>query len=220
MSVSVVIPVYNAFEFVQGCVESVFASRTALRFEVIVVDNGSSAEVGLWLREAARRHTGLRIFHFDEPLGFARAVNEGMRQARGDYLVILNSDTVVEDGWLDGLRQAMEADTSLGVVSPVTNRCGNPLQTAAAKSAALTGMRREAQRLVFFCVMIRRALWERAGGLDEIYREGNFEDDDFCSRARLLGYELAVVEGVFVVHHERKSFDDNQLSHTESLIRN
>ena len=86
MSVSVVIPVYNAFEFVRGCIESIFAARTAIPFEVIVVDNGSAAEVGVWLQEAARRWPGLRILHFDDPLGFARAVNEGMREARGEHL--------------------------------------------------------------------------------------------------------------------------------------
>ena len=208
MSVSVVIPVYNAFEFVRGCIESIFAARTAIPFEVIVVDNGSAAEVGVWLQEAARRWPGLRILHFDDPLGFARAVNEGMREARGEHLVILNSDTVVTDGWLDVLHQALAANPTLGIVSPVAAR------------SSRTGLRREPQRLVFFCVMIVRSLWERAGGLDEIYRQGNFEDDDFCARARLLGYELAVVNDVLVTHHERKSFDDNHLSHAESLLRN
>ena len=57
------------------------------------------------------------------------------------------------------------------------------------------------------------------GGLDEIYREGNFEDDDFCARARLAGYQLAILNDVFVFHHERRTFEDNNLKHEEALAR-
>ena len=66
--------------------------------------------------------------HFDQPLGFARAVNEGALRAKHDALVLLNSDTLVTDGWLDGLRDALLSDSQVGVVSPLTNYAGNPLQ--------------------------------------------------------------------------------------------
>jgi len=234
MILSIVIPVYNALEFAKACVDSVFAVRPSVSFEVIVVDNGSSPDFDGWLREAAQRYSELRIIHFDEPLGFSRAVNEGMRAALGEFLVILNSDTIVTDGWADRLLEAMRNSPELGVVSPVTNRSGNPAQvdpesreikpeeaqTYAEQVRRRTEILPEPQRLVFFCAMIRRAVWERLGGLDEIYREGNFEDDDFCARARLLGCELAVVPASFVYHHERKTFEDNQLRHGEAFSRN
>jgi len=234
MVLSIVIPVFNALEFAIACVDSVFAVRTSASFEVIVVDNGSSPDVAAWLREAALRYAELRTLHFEEPLGFSRAVNEGMRIAQGEFFVILNSDTIVTDGWADRLLDAMRSSTDLGVVSPMTNRCGNPTQVDpescdlgpeeaqryAERIRNRTAILREPQRLVFFCALVRRTVWERLGGLDEIYREGNFEDDDFCARTRLLGYDLAVAPASFVYHHERKTFEDNQLRHGEALSRN
>lgn len=234
MVLSIVIPVYNALEFARACVDSVFAARPLAPFEIIVVNNGSSSDVDVWLRDAAQRYAELRIIHFDEALGFSRAVNEGMRAALGEFLIILNSDTIVTEGWADRLLDAMRGSPELGVASPVTNRCGNPAQVdpesrdlkpeEAQKYAERVRGRitilREPQRLVFFCAMIRRTVWERLGGLDEIYRQGNFEDDDFCARAGLLGFELAVVPASFVYHHERKTFDDNRLRHGEAFSRN
>lgn len=234
--VSIVIPVYNAVEFAQACVESLYEAQTSVPFEVIVVDNGSGPEVAAWLACQQQRRPGLVALRFNEPLGFARAVNEGARHAkRGNSLVLLNSDTVVTDGWLDGLENALAFDPQLGVVSPVTNYAGNGLQIdpEAAALDALEARRYaarirdrkellpEPQRLVFFCVMIQRALWDSLEGLDEGYLEGNSEDNDFCLRARLAGYRLAVVRNAFVFHHPGSTtFRANAIDHDAAMTRN
>lgn len=232
---SIVIPVYNAVEFAQACVESVYEAQTSVPFEVIVVDNGSGPEVAAWLARERDRRPGLVALHFDQPLGFARAVNEGARRAKHDTLVLLNSDTLATDGWLDGLENALAFDPQLGVVSPVTNYAGNDLQMdpeAAAldppharRYAARIRDRRELlpepQRLVFFCVMIRRAVWELLDGLDEAYVQGNSEDNDFCLRARLAGYRLAIARNAFVFHHRGSpTFRANAIDHDAAMTRN
>ncbi len=234
MSASIIVPVYNALDYARRCVESLYAVRCETPFEVIVVDNGSAGDVRRWLEEEQAQRPTLRALHFDEPLGFARAVNQGARVARYEHLVVLNSDTVATDGWLDALTGTLDADPAIGVASPVTNNCGHEVQAdadaagldvsdAAAYAERIRDRREilfDPQRLVFFCVMIRRSLWEQLAGLDEGYLRGNFEDDDFCLRARLLGYRLAVVRHGFVYHHERKTFESNQLAHAEWLARN
>jgi glycosyltransferase involved in cell wall biosynthesis len=78
----------------------------------------------------------------------------------------------------------------------------------------------EPQRLVFFCVMLRRTLWNLLAGFDEVFGTGNFEDDDFCIRTRLAGYRMSVVRNVFVYHHERRTFEANGLNHGEWLAKN
>ena len=78
----------------------------------------------------------------------------------------------------------------------------------------------EPHRLFFFCVIIRRALWEMLGGLDEVYKVGTYEDDDFCLRARMAGWSMAVVPGVFVFNGESKTFQDNRIDRGEWLFRN
>ena len=233
MSVSIIVPVFNALEYARGCIESLYSVRSEVPFEVIVVDNGSSNDVGEWLAGERARRDNLRAMHFGDPLGFARAVNEGVRAARFEQLLVLNSDTVATPGWLDAMCAVLEQDPGIGIVSPVTNRCGHEIQAdpdakelTAGQAAAYAERIRgrvpvsEPQRLVFFCVLVRRVLWERLAGLEEGYLRGNFEDDDFCLRARMLGYRLAVARNSFVFHHERKTFDDNRLDHAETLARN
>ena len=232
---SIIIPVYNALEFARACVESVYEARTSVPFEIIVVDNGSTPEVAVWLAREQEHRQRLVVVHFDQPLGFARAVNEGARRARHDTLVLLNSDTLVTDGWLDGLRDALLSDSQLGVVSPLTNYAGNQLQVdleaesfhprQTRRYAARIRDRKELipapERVVFFCVMIRRALWELLAGLEEGYGVGNGEDNDFCLRARLAGYRLAVARNVFVFHHQgHPTFRANALDHDAWIARN
>lgn len=221
-TVSIIIPVYNALEFARKCLDSVFRAATRVPFEVIVVDNGSSAPVVAWLHGQRRRHTELITLRFDQPLGFARAVNEGARHARHPYLVVLNSDCMVGDGWLDGLVSAMEADPRIGVASPVTNHCGPGSQVVAQPpdGGIPHATIYEPHRLFFFCVMIRRRVWEALGGLDEVYQAGTYEDDDFCLRARLAGWSMAVVPEVYVWNERSRTFQENGIDRDEWLFRN
>jgi GT2 family glycosyltransferase/glycosyltransferase involved in cell wall biosynthesis len=231
---SIIIPVYNALEFARACIESVYEARTSVPFEIIVVNNGSYPEVGVWLAREQKQRQHFDVVHFDQPLGFARAVNEGALRAKHDALVVLNSDTLVTDGWLDGLRDALLSDSQVGVVSPLTNYAGNPLQVdPKAVSLHPRQVRRYAARLrnskeliyepdrvTFFCVMIRRELWRLLAGLEEGYGAGNGEDNDFCLRARLAGYRLAVARNAFVFHHGHKSFSANDVNTDAWIARN
>jgi GT2 family glycosyltransferase len=219
---SIIIPVYNAPESARKCLESVYLAATRVPFEVIVVDNGSSAPVAAWLYGQKRRHAGLTALRFDRPLGFARAVNEGAKHARCDYLVVLNSDCAVSYGWLDGLAAVLESHPRIGIVSPVTNHCGPGVQLVSGPldPAISHPQIEEPHRLFFFCAMIRRQLWDSLEGLDEIYQVGTYEDDDFCLRARLAGWRMAVAPGVFVLHEPSRTFDENRINKEEWLFRN
>jgi len=232
--ISIVIPVYNALDYAAACVESLYRVSDPALFEVIIVDNGSMAgDAVAWL-ESEKLRLNLWFLRYDEPLGFARAVNIGVHHARGAYVVILNSDTVVTDGWLTALMHAMDNDPALGVVSPITNHAGGERQQDL-KAVSLRADQAQAYaqsisvpaiteittlRLTFFCVMVRRALWELLGGLDEGYRTGNYEDDDFCLRTLIVGYRLGVARDSFVFHHNNTTFKVNDLSHGSWMNHN
>jgi GT2 family glycosyltransferase/glycosyltransferase involved in cell wall biosynthesis len=231
MNATIVVPVYNALEFARACIESIYRARTSMAFEVIVVDNGSSGDVQEWLAVESARHANFRFLRFEAALGFPRAVNEGARVARHDLLVVLNSDTLVYDDWLDMLASTLDQDR-VALAGPMTNHCGHAPQiddateamdpTQAREHATAIHHRaplNEPQRLVFFCAMVRRSLWLELNGLDEAYSPGNFEDDDFCLRARLAGYRLAVARNVFVFHHSGRTFGENLVEHAETLAR-
>jgi GT2 family glycosyltransferase len=221
-AVSIVIPVYNALEHARQCLAAVYAAATRIPFETIVVNNGSSPDVAAWLAEETAVRPNLTVLSFPSPLGFAGAVNAGMRTARHEFLVPLNSDAVVTDGWLDGLVDLMIADPKIGIASPVTNHSGpgpqlveEPPQTGSCLPPIY-----ESRRLFFFCVMIRRELWDSLQGLDEIYGVGTYEDDDFCLRARLAGWRMAVDPNVFILNHASRTFSENRIDREEWLFRN
>ena len=231
MRVSIIIPVYNAFDSAAKCLDSVYAARVSLEFEVIVVDNGSGEPFDEYLGSVRVRRDNLRVIHFEKPLGFARAVNEGARRARHEFLVLLNSDTVVTDWWLDRLIEPMSEDPSIAISGPLTNHCGQDAQVDAslcgsqppsldARSQEHSKFIPEPQTVSFFCAMIRRTAWEQLGGVDEIYQAGSFEDDDFCLRARLAGYRLVVVTNAFVFHEGGRTFATNRVNLGELFARN
>src|SRR5262249_45459242 len=152
--------------------------------------------------------------------GFAGGNNVGLRAARGDYVILLNNDTVVTRGWVRDLIRPMQLDPKIGLAGPLTNKIGNEQKIKAvyhdmpemhqwARDWVRGRLRRvyEAETLAFFCVAIRRGVLQDIGLLDEAYEVGFFEDDDYCRRVRQAGYRLVIADDVFIHHHLSVSFD-------------
>ncbi|PWW02768.1 GT2 family glycosyltransferase [Paenibacillus cellulosilyticus] len=209
--VSIVIAAYNNFIFTERCVESIFAHNRNPNLEVIIVDNGSSDETRNW----GGSHSQLKLVRLSHNLGYAAANNLGCRLSVGDYILLLNNDTIVSEGWMEGLIEPLRNNLELGMVGPVSNSVGNDqmLEFAVsndvhgAEPAFLNkfkqlykGRRRMTDNLGFFCVAMKREVYEAVGGLDENFGIGMFEDDDYCLRVRNSGYQLAIIEDVFVHH--------------------
>lgn len=234
MHVSVVIPIYNALLRAQDCLESIFTAGSSLKFEAIAVDNGSAPEVEAWLRNEERKYANLKHLRYSEPLGYAKAVNAGAAVASGEVLILVNSDTIITPGCLDGLYDALCADSWLGAITPFTNKAGEPAQMdyrtvdlPASRALALVAENPRPfhilhlpQRITFFCVALRRPVWLDFGGLDESFGAGNFEDDDLCLRLRVAGYRLGVAQHLFVYHHDRATFQANSLNHHKWMTQN
>jgi GT2 family glycosyltransferase len=232
--VSIVIPVFNALEYTQQCVESLYAKGAGVSFETIVVDDGSTDATNEWLATAATKYDNFFFLRNAENVGFARSVNRGVQQSRGKFVVLLNNDTLVTPNWLDRLITTAERDDSIGIVSPMTNYVGEGIQlderarnlqpaeadNYAGALASRDDLVYEPRRLVFFCVLIKRAVFNAIGLLDERYGRGNFEDDDYCLRARVAQFKLAVATNAFVYHHGSKTFEANNISHDELMERN
>ncbi len=231
---SVVIAVWNALDYAQACVTSIYEAASSRSFEVIVVDNGSGPDVLEWLRTEAARIPAFGYVRLPENVGFARGMNVGVRLSRGRHVVLLNSDTLVTDGWSDLLVDALESDRELGLVSPVTNYVGEgdqideearSLHPADAAGYARSIATRDEivvvpERIAFFCVAFRRELFDRLNGLDEGFGLGNFEDEDFCLRTQMAGQRIGVLRSAFVYHHGSKTFEVNRVDHSEWMVRN
>lgn len=219
--ISVVVLSYNNWTLTEACLHSVLNdSEYPGELDLIVVDNASGDETATRLRGWATLEPRLRLQLNETNLGFAAGNNVGMVMADGDYVALLNNDTVVTRGWLLTLLRHLQADARLGLVGPVTNNIGNeakvdvsytsPLDMPAATrrfTLAHMGAELNLQTIAFFCVMFPRKVMQEVGLLDEGFGRGFFEDDDYCRRVERAGYRIACADDVFVHHHLSASFD-------------
>jgi GT2 family glycosyltransferase/glycosyltransferase involved in cell wall biosynthesis len=217
--VTVVIVTYNNRALNEQCLASVFEGTSWPNLEVIVVDNASTDGTAGWLEQAAVTYEGLRVILNSENRGFAAANNQGLAQASGDFIVLLNNDTVVPRGWLAALVRHLWSDPSIGLIGPVTNAVGNEAKIevgygevgempawAAAYVRDHDGESFEIPMLAMFCVAMRREVFDRIGPLDERYDVGMFEDDDYTRRIKEAGLRVVCVRDAFVHHWWRAAF--------------
>jgi GT2 family glycosyltransferase len=215
---SIVVVSFESLPYTRMCVETVLFNTRDQGFELLVVDNGSTDGSREYLEKLAERDARVTVIANEENRGFPAACNQGLAVARGDYLVLLNSDTIVAPGWLTGL-VAHLGDEGTGLVGPVTNRIGNEaevpteygtygefLREARSRASLAEGKTFAIETLTMFCLAMRRDAHEAIGPLDESYGIGTLEDDDYSMRARREGYSLRCVEEVLVHHFGEGSF--------------
>ena len=218
--ISVIILTFNNIELTRACLDSVMTHSDYPNLEIIVVDNASSDGTQAYLEDFIVRHPDVQIVLNPENLGFAAGNNVGLSIATGDYLVLLNNDTVVTKGWLMTLLRHFQNDPNLGLLGPVTNNIGNEARINISYDSMADMQARAAEYTLFhpsfsiplrtaafFCVMIPRTVYDTVGPLDEAFGRGFFEDDDYCRRVETLGLKIACAEDVFVHHHLSASFN-------------
>jgi GT2 family glycosyltransferase len=226
---SIVILTYNQLEYTRQCVRSVL-DHTSEPFELIFVDNASSDGTVDYLQTIP----GAKLIRNAENLGFAGGNNQGLALAEGEYVVLLNNDTVVPAGWLDSLLAPMQRDQGIGFTGPRSNYVAGPQivpdvpYTSIKEMHRYAARRRQAHRdqgtvvgfIVGFCLAVRKTVVDKIGGLDTQYGSGNFEDNDFCLRAVLGGWVGWIADDAFVHHYGHKTFIGAGIDWTASMRTN
>lgn len=221
---SIIILTWNQLEYTKACLASI-AVNTPEPYELILVDNGSADGTVAWLREQVSADSRIRLIENAENRGFAAGCNQGIRAAQGDFILLLNNDTVVTPGWLAGMKELLDRYPDAGIVGPMTNSASGVQVVAEAGYGSLaelpawSGAFREnnrwriipQRRIVGFCMLFRRELLEKIGLLDESFGSGNYEDDDYCLRTELAGYRNLIAGDVFIHHEGGATFSGNQL---------
>lgn len=222
---SVIIVSWNVRELLAACLQSLLEETDSCPHECLVMDcaseDGSPAMV-------AERFPQVRLFPSAENIGFVRANNWGMREARGQFFLLLNPDTEVHRGALASMMAEMAGDPRLGILGPQHRQSDGSHQSTRRRfpNAAIallesTWLQPLAPRQLLAhyyvvdgedegsydvdwvqgsALLARRAVWEEIGGLDERYTM-YFEEVDWCMRARLAGWRIRYHGAARITHH-------------------
>jgi len=222
--VSIIIASFNNFSLLKDCLNSLENCTQGISYEVIIVDNNSDEGTLNYLRSIKR--TNYTIIYNKENLGFAKANNQGIKTAVGDYLVLLNNDTEVTNNWLDELIAVAESDEQIGIVgSLLFYPDGKHIQHAGVRVAInnrggllpyhthsldyYPDLYREIkteqfQAVTGACMLVKRNTVNKIGLLDEGFING-YEDVDFCFRANSKGLKVFLAHKSKVYHYESMS---------------
>jgi GT2 family glycosyltransferase len=227
--ISVVIPVINLHDMTAECIAVI--CKNTRNCEIIVIDNGSEPP----FKTPFTGFTEISIIRNEKNEGFPVAVNQGIKAARGDIIILLNNDCFVTPGWDEKLVRALN---DFSIVGPVTNYCRGMQRVQAAVYEDMDGLNRiaadwaenygdeiqEVNFLIGFCMAFRKSLVDEIGYFDESLWPCSGEEVDFCYRAKEAGHMIGIVKGCYVHHEGSVSFadmeKDGQLDYADICRRN
>ena len=212
--VSVVIPVFNNWNLTKKCLQSIARIDTYTNFEVLIVDDCSSDET----KECLKSVNGVRVIHQTVNCGFLASCNNSVDECKGEYIIFLNNDTEVLDGWLDELVSLAEADSSVGMVGSMLIFPDGTLQEAGGiifndASGMNFGRGQHPHRPEFnyvrepdYCsgasILISKKTFENLGRFDTRYSPAYYEDTDLAFKVRESGLRVVFNPFSRVIHHE------------------
>ncbi len=211
MEVSIIIPNYNGANFIKDCIESL-KLQDYRDFEIIVVDNDSkdgSADA------VAAEYPEVRLKRLDQNYGFSRAVNEGLRMSDAPFVLLLNSDTKADPGFVGALVKTMKSDGMIFSVASKMIQMKRPDKLdgagdlysafgwayARGKGRSSSGYRKSA-KVFAACggaALYRRSILDEIGWFDE-FHFAYLEDTDIGYRARIMGYRNVYCPEAKVFH--------------------
>lgn len=218
MKLSIIITSFNTKELLEKCLLSLKNAQA----EIIVVDNAS---IDGSVERVEQRYKGIKILRNKENLGFAKANNQGIKIAQGEYVLLLNSDTQVEPKALDELIKFAEERSEAGVIgAKLLNQDGSTQPSvfhlptirgaisefwfkkteSFSKYAPKGNNPIEVEAVVGAAMLIPKPVIEKVGLLDERYFM-YFEDLDYCRRVRRAGFKVYYLPKAEVIHHHGAS---------------
>jgi GT2 family glycosyltransferase/ubiquinone/menaquinone biosynthesis C-methylase UbiE len=235
-SIDIVVCVHNALEETRLCLDSVIRNRQP-HHRIILIDDGSGQETRRFLKGFARSHPMVQLTRQQTALGYTRSANAGLRQTTAEFIILLNSDTIVTPRWAEKMADAVFSTRGAGIVGPMSNAASyqslpdvNATATQTPVNRLPLGMSAEdVNRLCEewthgyfmpvvplvhgFCFGVTRKALDRIGLFDEeLFPMGYGEENDYCLRALASGIWPVIATHTFVFHAKSKSYSEQRRS--------
>ncbi len=244
IDVSIIIPSWNAKNYLQECIESIFRETNNCRIEVIVVDNASTDGSPDMVKDLFPQ---IKLIRNKENLGFAKANNIGIRQEKGKYVAIVNSDVKIERDCITRMYNYMEQNPTVGILGPkilgpdgiIQRSCmgfptlWNSFCRALALDNVFPGSKMFGGQLMTFwphdtvrkvdiingCLwMVRREAINQIGLLDENYFMYS-EDKDWCKRFWKVGWKVLFLPDAQAIHYGGGSSSNAPIKFSIEMLR-
>jgi len=241
---TIIIVSYNKRQYTELCLRSLLEAdpRPA---QIVVIDNGSQDSTiemlaGECSELAEQGSAELVVIANDGNAGACTARNQGLEVATGEYIAFMDNDVAVRSrDWLARMREALNEDETHGIVGPklvypfepyniqhagaAISRSGRVkyLGRGEPREALEHNRRKTLQCLISACWLMRADIPEQIGGLDEVFNPAQFEDFDFCYRAREAGWQVLYDPSAEMHHYESVTTDDSpDVNYKYVTIRN
>ena len=222
--VSIVIPVYGEVAVTSRCLNSIAMAENETSFEVVVVDDMSPDATSDYLNSCS----GIKVVTNSENQGYLQSTNAGAEVSSTKYVVLLNNDTEVCDGWLDDLLSTFKQYPDTGLVGARLVYPDGRLQEAGSiifsdgtgwnygrfqdPNDEKFAFVREVDYCSAACVMVKREVWNKVGGFDERFTPAYYEDVDLAFSARSMGWKVRYQPRTKITHYEGVSHGTDEAS--------
>lgn len=218
VAVSIVIPVYNQFDYTKLCLQSILNNTTDIPYEIIIADDCSCDET----RNIFEHVDNVKIVRNEENMGFLKNCNQATKRAVGKYILLLNNDTQVQQNWLTYLLETIEKNQEIGLVGSKFIYPDGSLQEVGGivysdASGYNYGRNDNPNKLCYnylkevdyisgASILLKKTLWDELGGFDDFFSPCYYEDTDLAFRVRYdKGLKVVCDPRSIVVHFEGKS---------------
>ena len=204
---------WNRKDLTKAFVES-FLKHTRVPCRLIIIDQASTDGSPDYLRALNDQgNCKVTVLLNSDNKGFVRGMNQGIAMSDADFVCLVNNDVLFSDGWLEEILAVFEQNEKIGVLNPNSNTLGLKLSEGQAIESVAKDLRDKYEGVFVempfcsgFCMIARKALIDKAGGLSDEYAPMFFEDSDFSKKALQAGYLIGFAKGSYVWHQEHGSF--------------
>ena len=239
-NVDIVIPIYNAYDFVKLCIESVIKNTDLKKHTLVLVDDKSPDErIVPLLEDFVKNYSDLNIVFKQnkENKGFVKTVNVGMENSEDNDVILLNSDTEVTKNWIEKIQECAYSQSRVATVTPLSNNAtlasvpNAMYDNVLPEGYTLEEYAKLIEEISFksfpqiptahgFCMYITRKAIKDVGLFDDVlFEKGYGEENDFSYRALNLGYKHLMCDNTFIYHKGTQSFSSEKEEFVKSHIK-